>query len=153
MTLAIDTIAEALATRYSALTPPTGYTAIHAATSHPANAAVQTPYLIVWTRTGELIYESSDLRQSTIDFDVVLYLDRAQHDMPRETERIQKWVGVLIDATHGASMLGLGGAGTVRKAFPVSWEIDDERYANPTYDIIRIRVRVWTEDVVTLVAA
>jgi DNA mismatch repair protein MutH len=150
MTLDIDAIAEALATRYSALTPPTGYTAIHAATSHAANAAVQTPYLIVWTRTGELVYSGGGLRQGETDFDVVLYLDRAQHDMPRETERLQKWVGVLLDATHAATKLGL--SATVLKALPVSWEIDDQRYAGPTYDILRIRVRVWTEDTVTLVA-
>lgn len=151
MTLDIDAIAEALATRYSSLTPPSGYTAIHAATSHAANAAVQTPYLIVYTRIGELIYGSDGLRNGTIDFDVVLYLDRAQHDMPRETERLQKWIGVLIDATHGASKLGL--SSVVMKAIPVSWEVDDERYAGPTYDIARILVRVWTQDIVTLVAA
>jgi hypothetical protein len=148
MTLDIDAIAEALAGRYSGLTPPTGYTAIHAATSHPANAAVQTPYLIVWARRGELVY-SAGLRRGEHEFDVVLYLDRAQHDQPREMERAQKWVGVLLDATHGALKLGLSASG-VLKALPITWEIDDQRYANPTYDIVRISVTIWTEDSVTL---
>jgi hypothetical protein len=149
MALDLDAIAEALALRYASLTPPTGYTAIHTATSHAANATVQTPYLIVWTRTGSLIYGAGGQRKGETDFDVVLYLAREQHDMPRETERLQKWIGVLLDATHGATKLTL--SPTVDKAFPVSWEIDDEQYASPTYDIVRIRVRVWTTDSVTLV--
>lgn len=149
MPLDIDAMAEALALRYASLTPPTGYPAIVKATSRPDNAAVQTPYLIVWTRTGSVVYAGAGQRKGETDFDVVLYLDRAPHDMVRETERLQKWIGVLLDATHAATKLTL--APTVDKAFPVSWEIDDEQYAVPTYDIIRIRVRCWTTDAVTLV--
>lgn len=148
MTLDIDAIAEALALRYASLTPPTGEPAIRGSTSHPPNALSGTPYIVVWTEGGEVTYGGGGIRQGETEFDVRFYLDIVG-DLPRQMARTQKWIGVLLDATHGATKLTL--APVVDKAIPTTWTVDVFGYGDKRYEGISITVRVWTTDTVTLV--
>lgn len=148
MALDIDAIAEALALRYASLTPPTDEPAIRGSTSHPPNALSGTPYVVVWTTGGEVTYGGGGERKGQTEFDVRLYLDIVG-DLPRQMARTQKWIGVLLDATHGATKLTL--APTVDKSIPTSWTVGVFEYADKFYEGISVMVRVWTTDTVTLV--
>jgi hypothetical protein len=149
MSLDFDAIAEALAARYANLTPPTNYRAIIDSTSNPPNNIPATPYVIVWTRRGEVTY-TPGRRDGEHDFDVMFLAARSEGDIARRMTTLKKWLGILLDATNGQMALGL--APTVAKAIPVEWEFDVYEYGGQDYDGFIITVRVWTRDNVTLVA-
>lgn len=148
MSLDFDAIAEALALRYASLTPPTGEPAIRASTSHPPNALPPgAPYVVVWTMSGEVIYGSGE-RKGQTEYEVRLYIDLVG-DLPRQMATTQKWIGLMLDATHAATKITL--APTVDKALPTGWSIGVYEYGDKLYEGISIIVRVWTTDTVTLV--
>lgn len=151
-------ICNALATRYAAanVTPPTNpatgvaYPNIKLATAQPPNAVKQFPTVIVFPDSGDLVYNPGQRRgehQLLVNF----YFARASGDLTRDWTALEAWLGVLIDQLHGASKLGL--AGTVMKALAMKYEFGELIYAGVSYDGITITVHVWTEEIVTLVAA
>jgi hypothetical protein len=156
MSLDLLTIADNLATRYTTLTPPTNpvtstaYPAIRGATARTPNNVSAFPYVVVELPDGEYTIGGGE-RAATHDFDVYFLYDKASGDIPRDKVAMLRWIGVLIDATHPASLLGL--AGTVLKALTMSSEYGIYEYSGTQFHAWHLVVRVWTRDVVTLVAA
>jgi hypothetical protein len=142
------TISDALALRYSSLTPPAGLKAITASTSRPPNNIPNTPYVIAWPQSGDVTLTSGKVNGEH-EFSVVFYYAKSEADVPREYVALQKWLGVLLNATYGQLQLGL--AGTVDKAIPMKWEIGSVVYAGDQYEVITLTIHVWTSEVVTLV--
>lgn len=145
-------ITNGLAARYApaAVSPPSGRANITQSVGQPPNNIPNTPYVIVWPSSGSLTYGPSR-RYGEHEFLVTFYYGRSEGDLTREAAALQDWLGVLLDQTHGAMMLGL--SPTVLKALPIRWEIGTLEYGGVTYDGITITVHVWTADNVTLVPA
>ena len=144
-------ISDALAARYAAnvTTAPTGYKAITGSTAKPPNNIPNTPYVIVWPQSGDLEYNPGQ-RAGEHHFQVVFYYAKAEGDIPREYAALEKWLGVLLDRTHGQLQLTL--APVVVKAWPVHWEIGSAVYGGDTYEVIIISITVYTRENVTLVS-
>lgn len=149
MSFDLEDICDAIATRYSPGTIGTPGSAMpmRAAYGQAPNALPSTPAVVVLPKSGTLIYGAGQ-RKSEHEIDVLFYHSRQQGDVPRtETER-QRWLPVLLNALHGQVKLGL--AGTVDKALPTDYEFVELPYGGDAYDGIRINVRVWVTDAVTL---
>ena len=144
----LSAISDALALRYASLTPPTGYKAITSSTSRPPNNIPNTPYVIAWPQSGDMTLTAGEVKGEH-EFSVVFYYAKSEGDIPREYVALQKWVGVLLNATYGQLQLGLGG--TVDKAIPMKWEIGSVVYAGDQYEVVTLTVHVWTAESVTLV--
>jgi hypothetical protein len=149
MSLDMKAIADALAARYApgVVTPPTGYPNIVAATANPPNALLQTPYVVVWPQSGDLIYNPGQ-RKGEHEFMVNFYYARSEGDIPRESAALNSWLGVLLDRLHGQMQLGL--STVVMKAMTMSWSIGALTYAGTVFDGITLTDHVWTADNVTL---
>jgi hypothetical protein len=143
------TLAAALASRFASLTPPAGYKAITQATANPGNAIPNAPYVIVWPTEGELTYLPGQ-RKGEHTFLVTFYYAKSEGDVPRFTEALQQWLGVLLPALDGQMQLGMAASG-VMKGLPLKWEFGTSVYAAVTYESITITVGVWTTENVTLV--
>jgi len=145
----LSAIADALALRYASLTPPSGYKAITGSTARPPNNIPNTPYVIAWPQSGDVQFGTTGMIKGEHEFAVVFYYSKSDADIPREYVALQKWLGVLLNATYGQYQLGL--AATVEKAIPMKWEIGSAVYAGDTYEVITLTVHVWTAEAVTLV--
>jgi hypothetical protein len=143
----LSAIADALALRYASLTPPTGMKAITASTARPPNNIPNTPYVIAWPQSGDVTLTAGEVKGEH-EFAVVFYYSKAEADIPREYVALQKWLGILLNATYGQLQLGLA---YVDKSIPMKWEIGTAVYAGDTYEVITLTVHVWTAEAVTLV--
>jgi hypothetical protein len=143
----LSAISDALALRYASLTPPTGMKAITASTARPPNNIPNTPYVIAWPQSGDVTLTAGEVKGEH-EFAVVFYYSKAEADIPREYVALQKWLGILLNATYGQLQLGLA---YVDKSIPMKWEIGTAVYAGDTYEVITLTVHVWTAEAVTLV--
>lgn len=146
-------IADAIATEFGGLTPPTGEPAIVGSTARLPNGIPATPFILVLPPSGELGmpegYPSSRIRD-THDFEIYLLLSKSSGDLPTDLQRIYKWWPVMRYGAIGALKLGL--APIVSKAAVTDdYEFDSFDYEGQGYHAWRFTVRVWTDDTVTLV--
>jgi hypothetical protein len=144
-------IADAIAARFAAATPPTGYT-LAGATARLPNNIPDTPYVIVTPPSGELGmpegFPSARIKDQH-DFDVYLLLNKASGDQPVDLHRIYLWWPVMRGALQGQMKLGL--APVVMKAVVTSdYDFDSYTYAGTEYHAWHFVARVWTEDTVTV---
>lgn len=146
MALDMLAVADGLATRYSALTPPTGLTAIRQSTARPPNNVPADPFVIVFLDTGDPVYRSGD-RKTEHHFIVRFYLAKKSGDIGKDQVTLLRWLGVLLDATHSSLSLGVSG---VSKAIPLRYAMVVLPYGGDEYAGIELTVTVWTTDTVTL---
>lgn len=149
MSFDLEDVADAIATRYAPGTigTPTDALAMRASYGQAPNSLPATPAVVVLPKSGSLIYGGGQ-RKSEHEVDVLFYYGRQQGDVPRsETER-QRWLPVLLNALHGKTKLGL--APDVDKALATDYEFVELQYGGDAYDGIRINVRVWVTETVTL---
>jgi hypothetical protein len=138
-------LADALAARFApgVVTPPSGYPNIRASTAQAPNAIPATPYVIVWQESGDLTFEPGRLLGEH-EMPVVLYLDKASGDVPRQLAALESWLGVLIGQFQTTNKLGITG---VMKAIPMSYTFGVTKYENDLYEVIHLIVHIWTEEV------
>ena len=149
MSFDLEDVCDAIAARYAPGTigTPSGATAMRAAYGQAPNSIPMTPAVVVLPKSGELVYGAGQ-RKSEHEIDVLFYASRRQGDVPRaETER-QKWLPTLLAAVHGQVKLGL--APDVDKALPASYDFTELEYNGESYDGIRIGLRVWVTETVSL---
>ena len=147
----LEDICDGIAARYlpGTIGTPTGATAMRAAYGQTPNSLPSTPAVVVIPKTGTLVYGAGQ-RNSEHDIDVLFYHARRQGDVPRsETER-QRWLPYLLNALHGQVQIGQVANG-VQKALPTDYEFVELSYGGDEYDGIRINVRVWVTEAVTLI--
>jgi hypothetical protein len=140
----ITAIASAIADRFSAdlLTPPSGYTDPGTATHLLPNAIASTPTAVVFPPEGEFSYAVMK-RSGNLDFPVRFYIaDRA--DLPRGTQAMYDWAGVLIDRLQGRYDLDL--SPTVTHAVVTGVRFGKLEYADQEYVGVEMAVAVHTEE-------
>lgn len=144
-------IADGLAARYApgVVTPPSGYPNIVTATATPPNALPQSPYVVVYPDSGDVVYGSGERRDEPARFLVNFYYAKHEGDVPRESAALLNWLGVLLAQLHGQMKLGLAASG-VMKALVTTWSVGALLYAGVQYDGITLNVQVWTQEAVTL---
>lgn len=149
MTLELLTIADALAARYApaVITPPAGLTNIKKSTARPENNAPPDPFVFVFLDDGELVYLTR--RAGEHRFLVRFYHSPKAGDTAEAHFVLLSWLGVLLDATHAQSKLGL--APIVDKALPTGYRTVVLTYGGTEYNGLELSVTVWTTDSVDLV--
>jgi hypothetical protein len=149
MSFDLEDVCDGIAARYAPGTigTPTGALGMRASYGQAPNSLPVTPAVVVLPKTGTVVYGSGQ-RKSEHEIDVLFYHSRRQGDVPRsETER-QRWLPYLLDALHGQVKLGL--APEVDKALPTTYAFEELSYGGDEYDGIRINVRVWVTETVSL---
>jgi hypothetical protein len=145
-------IAVAIGTRFLALTPPTGLTAIQGATALTPNNIPDTPYLIV-----ELPGSADDATvgngmQTYVDnWDLYFLLNKASGELPVDKERLLKWLPVLITATYGQMALGATAYG-LTKSYVASYEYGVYRYGGKEWHAWHLVLRTWSGGTAALAA-
>lgn len=146
----LEAISNGLAARFAPGTigTPTGASAMRASYGQAPNSIPTTPCIVVFPKDGDLVYGSGQVKGQH-RLDVCFYLSKSPGDIARVEKQRQKWLGLLLAATHGAMKLGLASA--VDKAIPASWEFTELPYAGELYDGIIVHVTVYATDNVSLV--
>lgn len=124
---AVKTIADALATAYASLTPPTGLKAISRSTTELPNNIPFFPYVTVTVEDGELALMGSGA-DITLNCQVRFWWAKHVADQARDFVALDKWLGILLWATLASPTLGLSASG-VKSAIPVRFRFFQETYA------------------------
>lgn len=153
MTLELLSVADALALRYApaVITPPPGLPNIKKSTARPENNAPPDPFVLVFLDDGTLVYAGGGRRAGEHHFLVRFYHSAKAGDTAEAHMVLLSWLGVLLDATHGASKLGL--APLVDKAIPTGYRTAVLTYGGTEYNGLELPVTVWTTDSIDLVPA
>lgn len=141
MSLDFHAIGTALAGKYDGLTPPTGERSIQYA-GLPRNNLSTFPAVVVFPPEWEFAYQAQ--REGEMDWIVRFYRGSMSGDVNTDVTALLQWAGVLVDATHTGSKLGL--SSVVKKAIPVSGEIGTHTYGGVEHGVVEITVRVFTND-------
>lgn len=138
------TIAVAIGTRFLALTPPTGLTAIQGATALTPNNIPDTPYLIVeLPQSADDFTVGNGMQTGVHNWDLYFLLSKATGDLPVDKERLLKWLPVLLAATYGQMALGATASG-LTKSYVVSYEYGVYRYGGEEWHAWHLVLRTWT---------
>lgn len=153
MALDLLAVANAVAARFAAVTPPAGEPAIQGATALLPNGIPATPYIIVTPPEGELGPREAGISSISVndthDFDVYLLISKASGSLPLDLARVYAWWPVMRNAIFSQELLGLGPA--VRKAWMVdTYDFDSYEYQGDAYHAWHFTVRVWTHDTVSV---
>jgi hypothetical protein len=124
---AVKTIADALATAYSSLTPPSGLAAIRRSTAAPPNAIPTYPFVTVILPEGDLVLMGSGV-DLTLNFQTRFWYAKHVGDQARDYADLNKWLGILLWATLAATDLGL--APTVKSAIPSGFRFFLDTYGS-----------------------
>jgi hypothetical protein len=140
----LSAIASALADRYAAdlIVPPAGYTDPGTATHQLPNAITSTPTAVVFPPEGEFSYAVMK-RSGNLDFPVRFYIAPTA-DLPRATQAMYDWAGVLLDRLQGRYDLDL--SPTVTHAVTSELRFGKLEYAGAEYVGVEFVVRVHTEE-------
>ena len=129
----------ALALRFTAANCPApagGYQAIRYATNYPAAAVGPLPCVLVFPTEGDLL-TGGGKRESHETWLARFYF--AETGTPeKDYKALQKWLGVLLDATKLSDQLG----GTVAWARPMSWRIGALDYGDKRYSGIELTLHI-----------
>lgn len=142
-------ICNGIAARYQAgtITTPAGAVAMKKAYGQMPASMPNVPAVVVIPQDGDVVIGSGTW-DVTHHIDVNFYLSKAPGDPERVEAQRQTWLPTLLQAPLGAMQLGL--AGTVKSAFPVSYEWAELPYGADLYDGITIRLDVIVRENVTL---
>lgn len=121
---AVGTIADALATAYGSLTPPTGYPAIRRSTAKLPNKITMFPFVTVVVDEGTLALMGSGA-DVTLACQVRFWWAKNVADQARDFAALNAWLGVLLWATLAATSLGVSG---VKSAIPSAFRFFNESY-------------------------
>lgn len=123
------TIAEALAGKFTSLTPPTGLTAIRKSTSKLPNAIPSSPWVLVMLPSGAVTLGAGELNHS-LQFHVLFHYAKNTGDVARDMTAMLSWLGVLLTATFADMDLSIAG---IRKAYPTTYEQVVATYAGDEF--------------------
>ena len=124
----VKTIADALATAYSSLTPPSGLKAIGRATAELPNSIPHYPYLTVELDDGDFVLSSAG-GDVTLHFKVRLWWGKHEMNQARDMASLQKWLGTLLWATLSNTTLGQTANG-VKSAIPSGFRFFVDTYGS-----------------------
>lgn len=133
-------IADAIAARFLAVTPPADEPAVRVATADPPAAHGALPAVVVYLQAGEL-ETGNGTRAGTLEFRAAFYLAEAV-DTAREGRRLLLWTAALIDVLRLAVQLG----GTVAVATVDGFDVGLLPYAGRQYAGVEVRVNVVTSE-------
>jgi hypothetical protein len=123
------TIGNALAGKFSNLTPPTGYAAIRKSTAALPNAIPASPWVLVTLPRGTVVLGSQQLDHS-MEYHVLFHYAKHTGDVARDVTGMLSWIGVLITATFSDMDLTISG---IRKAYPTEYEWTVFTYGGEEY--------------------
>lgn len=116
--------------------PAGGYQAIRYATNYPAAAVGPLPCVLVFPSEGEFM-TGNGKREAHEEWLVRFYF--AETGTPeKDYKALQKWLGVLVDATKASVQL----AGTVALALVSGWKIGRLDYGDKQYSGIELTVHI-----------
>lgn len=140
----LTAIASAIADRFlaAAVTPPSGYTEPGTATHLMPSAIASTPTAVVFPPEGEFSY-AVQKRSGNLAFPVRWYIADTS-DLPRSTQAMYDWAGVLLDQLRAQYDLDLGP--TVTHAVIDGVRFGRFEYADKEYTGIELSVLVHTEE-------
>lgn len=142
-------ICDALATRYTGMTPPSGET-LRKAYGQTPHSMPQTPSIVFMPQDGEMVTEPG-MWVGTHRIDLIFYLSKSPGDLARiETQR-QKWLGPLLSRLDGATTITLASSG-VKSALPIGYEFTEVPHGGDNYDGIIVHLEVKTREAVTFAA-
>jgi len=106
-----DLIGSGIAARYApgAVTPPTGLGNIRTATADLPNALTVLPAVTVMPDRGQLS-PGNGTRLVEADYLVRFHFSKARN-LPRDTNALRKWLGILIDQLRVGETVGAGSTG------------------------------------------
>lgn len=136
----IDTIAAAIATRYTAanMAAPGGLPAVRSSSADLPNAIGAMPCVLVFVDSG-MFDAGNGTRLSTLSFLVRFYLAR-RRDLPRETNRIRTWLPVLVGQHQQSVTLG----GLVARVWTEGYRVGSMVYADRAYAGVELTVKART---------
>ena len=143
MTVDVDAIAAAIATRYTAgagLVPPAGLLNVRKSTADLPQKLGQMPVVLVFPVSGEL-EPGGQTRVGEHVFLARFYLRRAT-DLARETNELRRWLKVLLNVHGTASTLG----GLVAIVRTRGWTLGDLSFDGITYAGVELRLQVVTSE-------
>lgn len=136
----IDTIAAAIATRYTAanMAAPGGLPAVRSSSADLPNALGPLPCVLVVVDQGAFD-AGNGTRLGVLTFLVRFYLAR-RRDLPRETNRIRTWLPVLV----GQHQTGVTLGGLVARVWTETYRVGTMRYAKLDYAGVELTVKAKT---------
>lgn len=135
-------ICDGLATRYAAMTPPSGET-LRAAYGQEPKSMPDTPAIVFFPQDGDMTLGTGQW-EGEHRIDLCLYLSKRPGDPSRVETQRQKWLGPLLSRLDGQMAIGL--APTVLKAYPTSYEWTERQYDGAGYDGILVHLVVNTRE-------
>jgi hypothetical protein len=143
----ITAIASAVADRFapSAITPPSGYTDPGTATHLMPNAITTLPTCVVFPPEGDFSYQAFK-RTGDLTFPVRWYVGDAS-DLPRATQAMYDWAGVLLDQLEAQYDLDQGPA--VTHAYVTAYRFGRLPYADREYTGIELTVVAHVQEAFT----
>lgn len=146
MSISRASIAAALATEFgTAITPPSGATAIQSSTHLLPDRITQTPCVLVFPPEEEFSYSPS-LRMSAQDWRVRFFLYKLR-DTPRQTELLYAWADVLFQQLDDAVHLAL--SANVLTADVMGMKVGTLSYADESFDGVELVIHVAAQEAVT----
>lgn len=144
----IDTIAAAIADRYSAanMPPPGGAPTllpVRMSSADLPNRLTKLPAVLVFVDSGILGAGGppTQARLSVLTYFVRFYLDKRK-DLPRETNAIRRWLPTLVGQLQGS--VQLGGLSGVARCWTDSYRVGTMQYQRADYAGAEIVVKVKT---------
>lgn len=146
----LENICDALAARYvgTVIGTPANALAMRASYGQMPNNIPSTPCVVVMPKTGDVVYGSGQW-DVTHKIDVLFYYQKSQGDLVRSMTELQRWLPLLLSATHGQVSLGLTSGG-VKSALPADYEFSLLDYGGEEYDGIIVHHNVIVREAVTL---
>lgn len=138
---ALDTIAAAIAARYTSVNMPApgGLSAVRLATATLPQAIAATPTVLVFPDSGQVLAQTTGTRRMSSRFLIRFYLT-PRKDIGRETNQLRTWLPTLIGQHQAGVTLG----GTVARVALASWRIGVLSYAGIEYSGAELAVDVET---------
>ena len=148
----IKDIGEAIASLFSDLAAPIGYTDIQKSTYLRQGGVGKLPMAVTsWTKTRDLTY-GFGRREGIADFVTILYFPQGK-DAATTDAMLQAWHDVVIDVTLGKLQLDeWGTANGVRGAYVRSVTPGEEQLGEPNYAALEVVIEVDFEHAVTVAA-
>lgn len=136
----IDTIAAAIATRYTAanMAAPGGLPAVRSSSADLPNQMPALPCVLVFVDSG-MFDAGNGTRLGVLSFLVRFYLAR-RRDLPRETAAIRTWLPVLVGQHQAGVTLG----GLVARVWTEGYRVGTMRYAGRDYAGVELTVKAKT---------
>lgn len=144
----IDTIAAAIATRYTAanMAAPGGLAAVRSSSADLPNQLGALPCVLVFVDSGSFD-AGNGTRLAVLTFLVRFYLAK-RRDLPRETNRIRTWLPVLVGQHQAGVTLG----GLVARVWTEGYRVGGMKYGSGDFAGVELTVKAKTSIAWTVTA-